>query len=382
MSQSNKLFKVLDEYIYFDSAQESQEYAKNHPGKTVVRNAELDELVESVVKKLVQKQPKLGISPKKIFEYLNEHVISQDKAKKDIALAMYYHSLKSKYSTNKSIGTNGPVMIVGSTGSGKTFIVQKACEFIDAVFIHVDTSSMVPEGIKGYSIGTLAEEIMQKSKYDIHQASHCVVFFDEIDKLFHGEDASEYGPRVATQLLRFIEGTKVQLSNDIVEKIKYSSTDELDTSNIQFILGGAFQWILDEKADKKSTMGFNNQKVEEPSNAITLEDLYKENIPKELLGRMSTIVNLKKLSEHDYFKILTSSKSSPLHEFINKLDFHGDKVEISDETLHEVSKVAAQSALGVRALKQILKSMFSEALFNTAEGEYQIHVIAYKESFN
>ena len=364
MSKSNELFKVLDEYIYFDSAQESQEYAKNNPGKTVVRNSELDTLVESVVHKLVQKQPKLGISPKMILDHLNEHVISQDEAKKDIALAMYYHSLKSKYSTNKIISTNGPVMIIGPTGSGKTFIVQKACEFIDTVFIHVDTSAMVPEGIKGYSIGTLAEEIVEKSKYNIHKASHCVVFFDEIDKLFNSEDASEYGPRVASQLLRLIEGTKIKLSDDIVEKIKYSSTDELDTSNIQFILGGAFQWILDEKSNKQPTMGFNNQTVENTNNEITLEDLYKEDIPKELLGRMSTIVNLRKLSENDYFNILTNSKSSPLKEFINKVEFHGDRVEISDATLLKVSMIVAKSELGVRAIKQTLNSIPNKSIPN------------------
>ena len=97
---------------------------------------------------------------------------------------------------------------------------------------------------------------------------------------------------------------------------------------------------------------------------------------------MSTIVNLRKLSENDYFNILTNSKSSPLKEFINKVEFHGDRAEISDATLLKVSKIAVESELGVRAIKQTLKSIFSDALFNTAEGEYKIHVITYKESFN
>lgn len=378
MSQSNKLFKVLNESIYFEDALESQIYAKNNPGKIVVRNRESD-MLEGHVQQHVQKVPKLSISPKMILDYLNQHIISQDKAKKDIALAMYYHSLQSKYLSNKEIGTNGPVMIVGPTGSGKTFIVQKACEFINTVFIHVDTSSMVPEGIKGYSVGTLAEEILKKSNYSAHRASHCVVFFDEVDKLFNSEDASEYGPRVASQLLRFIEGTTITFSNDTAEQIIYSETEEFNTSNIQFILGGAFQWILDDKLKDKATMGFNNQKLELTSNEITLEDLYQEDIPKELLGRMSAIVNLNKLTQNDYFNILVNSKSSPLKEFINKVEFHGDKIEISDETLMEVSKVAVQSELGVRALKQTLKSMFSDALFHAADGEYKTYTIKYKE---
>jgi len=370
---NNKLFKVLDECIYFNDAQESQEYAKNNPGKTVVRN--LNKSSSSTPEAI--KTPKINKSPKMILDYLNKHVISQDGAKKHIALAMYYHSLKFKYSTNKEIGTNGPVMIVGPTGSGKTFIVQKACEYIDTVFIHVDTASMVPEGIQGYSIGNLGKDILSKSNYNMHKASHCVVFLDEMDKLFHGDDASEYGPRVASQLLRIIEGSKIKLSNDIFEKIIDKKIDELDTSNIQFILGGAFQWILDEKSKIKSTMGFNNQQEESLSYEITLEDLHKEDIPKELLGRMSTIVNLRKLSENDYFNILTNSKSSPLTEFIKKVEFHGDRVEINDETLRNISRIASDSELGVRAIKQTLNTMFNNALFSAADGGYKTHVITY-----
>ena len=97
---------------------------------------------------------------------------------------------------------------------------------------------------------------------------------------------------------------------------------------------------------------------------------------------MSTIVNLRKLSENDYFNILTNSKSSPLKEFINKVEFHGDRVEISDATLLKVSMIVAKSELGVRAIKQTLNSMFSNALFDTADGEYKTHVITYKEIFN
>jgi len=375
---NNKLFKVLDEYIYFDDALESQEYAKNNPGKTVVRNSVISSYEEPT--KALIKKPLIDTTPKQILEYLNQHIISQDEAKKEVALAMYYHSLKSNYPNNEFVKINGPVMIVGPTGSGKTFIVKKACEFIDTVFIHVDTSSMVPEGIQGYSIGNLAKDILSKANYNIKKASHCVVFFDEMDKLFNSDDVSEYGPRVASQLLRFIEGSKVQLSNDIIEKLLTDTVDELDTSNMQFILGGAFQWIIDAKADKKETMGFKNEYTKTSSYEITLEDLYEENIPKELLGRMSTIVNIKKLTANDYLNILINSKSSPLSEFTNKIEFHGDKVNISNETLVEVSKFAANSQLGVRAMKQILKKMFTEALFNAADGEYKIHNIKLKDT--
>ena len=376
MSQNNKLFKVLDEYIYFDNALESQEYAKNNPGKTVVRNPDVFE-PNTVIQETV-KRPKINKSPKMILEHLNKHVISQDEAKKDIALAMYYHSLKSKYANNEEIGTNGPVMIVGPTGSGKTFIVQKACEYIDTLFLHVDTASMVPEGIKGYSVNSLIQDLIYLADDDIEKASKAVIFLDEVDKLFLKDDSDlNYGARVASQLLRLLEGSTFKVYDS---KNTEKESIDFNTQNVQFILGGAFQSILDDKQIGKSIMGFTKELIEADEQKITLEDLYKTDVPKELLGRMNSIVNLYPLSEEDYYKILTQSESSPLNEFINKITFHGDKVDIGDEALQDIAKVATESELGVRAIKQTLKTMFSDALFNAADGEYKTHQICYKET--
>lgn len=361
-------FKVLDEEIYFDSAEESQEYAKKNPGTIVVRNHGIKKANNSSIKN----KQLLNISPDVILNHLNKHVISQNDAKKEVALFMYYHSLKSKYTSDKHITTNGPVMLIGPTGSGKTFIVQKACECIDTIFIHVDTSSMVPEGIVGYSISDLGKDILKKANYDIKKASRCVVFFDEMDKLFIKSNGSE----ITSQLLRLIEGTKIKLSKDIIEKILGKFQDELDTSSMQFILGGAFQWIYDKKqmSKKHSIYHLANQVLKRDSE-INLEDLYKEKIPKELLGRMSSIINLKKLTKDDYYEILTNSENSPLQEFINKIEFHGDRVNISEETIKQVARVAEKSELGVRGVKQILKQMFKNALFTAPNDGVKTHNI-------
>lgn len=365
-------FRVVDEEIFFDSAEASQEFAKKNPGKVVVRNNGFSKKQSSSKRK----KQLINITPKIILNHLNKHIIAQDNAKKEIAMTLYYHYAKSIYPNHQSLKTNDAVMLVGPTGSGKTFVIQKACEFINSIFIHVDTSSMVPEGIVGYSIGDLGRDILKLANYNINSASHCVVFFDEVDKLFSVD--SEHGDKVASQLLRLIEGTKI--------KIPHASTGlsekELDTTNMQFIFGGAFQWILDEKKSKKnSTMGFSNSQnsKENTGDDITLDDLYEEDIPKELLGRMSSIINLKKLTTDDYYHILTKCESSPLNEFIKKIEFHGDKVAINDETLYEVAKQASQSELGTRAIKQILKKMFREPLFSApderASKTYQITFI-------
>ena len=297
-------FKVLGKPIYFENAIEAQQYAQKHTGTVVVRN----NIQET---SLFPEQYK----PLEILEYLDRFIISQDDAKKEIAIAMYYHNLNKKYIDNNYLDKNGPVMIIGPTGSAKTFIVKKACEYIDIVFVHVDTSSMVSEGIVGYSTGNLAVDIVKKAKLDIKKAEHCVVFFDEIDKLFQSSD-NEYGEEVSNQLLRFIEGTEVHIT---AKDVGSKEDMILKTDNMQFILGGAFQWIIDKKQkEKNSSMGFSLDCLEKDNNSITLEDLYREDIPKELLGRMDTIVNVHKLTFDDCYKILTKSESSPLDEFLKK----------------------------------------------------------------
>jgi len=373
MSQSKKLFKVLDEYIYFDTAQESQEYAKNNPGKVIIRNTEVVD--KEVQKPNYKQEPMMEKTPSMILDYLNQHIISQDEAKKEIALAIYYHSLKLEHALNDDMLTNAPIMMVGPTGSGKTFIVQKACEFADVLFLHVDAASMVPEGIKGYSVSTLIQDVISLAGGSIYKASNAVVFLDEIDKLFIQEDSElNYGAKVASQLLRLLEGAMFAM-----EDSNYQVSTNFSAKYVQFILGGAFQPILDKKQEKKSVMGFATKPTKRYKQKITLEDLYSTNVPKELLGRMGAVVNLHPLNKEDYYKILTQSESSPLKEFINRVEFHGDTVDIDEHTLYEVAQYASKSKLGVRAIKQALKSMFSDALFYAADGEHKTHKITFKE---
>ncbi|WP_434580275.1 AAA family ATPase [Sulfurimonas sp. NW15] len=368
---NNACFQVVGESIYFSNPLSAQEYAKKNPGTTIIRTSQTTNQV-------------IQHTPESILQHLNKLVIAQDDAKKEIAVALYYHSLKMYYLDANGTDSSGPVMLIGPTGSGKTFIVQEACKLIDTVYIHVDTSSMVSEGIVGYNIGKLAADILQKAENDLKKAEHCVVFFDEMDKLFH-PDNDEYGSEVSHQLLRFIEGTTVNIPKQDLHN--GSEATALSTHKMQFILGGAFQWILDKKEQSSSgkNMGFlhnndipNNKKRK----GVSLEDLYEEDVPKELLGRMHTIVNLYPLTQEDYYKILTQSAASPLQEFIDKINFHGDYVEIEDKVIHAIAEYASKSDLGVRSIRQILKKLFAEALFLAPNPGNTTHTIRYnKEQF-
>ncbi len=357
------LFKIIDKEIYFPNVTEAQTYAKEHPGETIRRCKER------------RKRAVMAFTPTTILNHLNKYIISQDKAKREIASVIYYHSLRIKYKDRDDIKNGGPVMLVGPTGSGKTFIVKKACTFIDVAFVHADVSSMVSEGIVGFNIGKLAASILINAKLDIQKASYCIVFLDEIDKLFFSDD-NEYGEEVSNQLLRFIEGTEITVPG---KDIGITDSITIPTDNMQFILGGAFQWIVDQKsAIKKDAPGFLSAQTKEIKSDIVLDDLYKADVPKELLGRISTIINTHKLSQEECYNILTKGQESPLKEFTNKIKFHGDTVEISDVTIQKVAKAASKSDLGARAIKQILKNMFNEALFNAPNKEFQTHYIKFK----
>lgn len=348
--------------VFLDAIQ-AQEYAKNNPGVAITRDG--NRFVIANQKSKYYEKP-LGVTPSGILEHLNRYVISQDNAKKEIAQNLYYHYLKSKEPTNTKLSSTLPLMLVGPTGSGKTFMVQKACEAIELPFLHVNTASMVPEGIKGYSIDTLGLELIERFGSDTKKLESAVIFFDEIDKLYLPDDSdSQFGSKISAQLLRLLEGGE----------LKVYERQTIRTKNMLFILGGAFQSIIDEKSVQKNSMGFNNNFSFRQPQEITLEDLYAYEVPKELLGRMGSIVNLHKLDEDDLYNLLAKSQSSPLQEYIDKIEFHGCRVEISDETIRDIAKKAAKHNLGARGIRQMLKAIFSDAMFSAPDGKSKTYVI-------
>ena len=352
-------FRVLDEEVYFENALSAQVYAKKHAGKKIVR-CDVDKITTRPNLKLSQAQYEK--TPAGIVEVLSRDVIGQEDAKRHIATALYYHKLNYE---NESLADekSAPLMFVGPTGSGKTFIVQKACDIMGLNFIHIDTSSLVSEGIVGVSLGDVAESTVEKASNNIKKAKYSVVFFDEFDKLFKKEDHDNAGnSRVSSQLLRFVEGTSVKYSYKDDEGIP--ATNTLDTDRMLFIFGGAFQWIYDAFKNNDTSIGFGTQEKRHLNKKLTLSDLYTADVPKEILGRINSIVQLQPLNEEDFYNILIQSESSPLREYISKITYHQSEVDIDDNTLRLIAKEAATSQLGVRALGHILEELFKEALFH------------------
>lgn len=361
--------------FFFDDALSAQDYAKQHPGSVLTRVHGADGYVVYQNEKNLKKRTK-SISPQFILDYLNLHVISQNEAKEEIALSLYYHHVKYEKRNHQNFHNNGPVMLIGPTGTGKTFLVQKGCECVGIPYVHVDTASMVPEGIVGYCVSDLMADILLKAGFDKSKAEHAVVFFDEVDKLFNGSTDSEYGKKIAQQMLRMIEGDTVKLSKPIVLKNDEVFRD-LDTRNMQFIFGGAFQWLLDANDHSAPVIGFASRKQESARAHLSVEDLYASGVAKEFLGRVSTVVSLHPLNRDNIHAVLTKSQSSPLHKYMEKIVENGCQAAIPFHTIQNIAEEAANHPLGVRSLDFILKRLFKKALFESPLYSGKTYVIDY-----
>ncbi|MDD3594850.1 AAA family ATPase [Sulfuricurvum sp.] len=361
----------------FSDAQSAQNYAKENPGIVITRTQDGSGYTTCLKSKTLSPIPQ-GISPQSILSYLNQHVISQDDAKEEIALALYYHHVKFKNREQTNVRNNGPVMLIGPTGTGKTFMVQKGCECVDLPFIHVDSASIVPEGYKGYSISNLMDDVFERSGLDKSKAEHTVIFFDEVDKLFYpGDTSAEFYIKVAQQMLRMIEGDRVKLASTYHTK-DGETVDELNTANMQFIFGGAFQWLLDDRENEAPVMGFDTKRQKaQIFESLSVEDLYASGVAKEFLGRVSTVVSLKPLNQKNIYAVLTQSKSTPAKKYIEKIILNDCRVVIPDATQHSIAHEAANHPFGVRSLDFILKRLFKKALFESPLYSGKTYVIEY-----
>jgi ATP-dependent Clp protease ATP-binding subunit ClpX len=321
----------------------------------------LDEIKDKVEEGELRDQYNLP-TPRAIKAYMDEFVRGQDEAKQELSSAMYYQSLALKLQAlkEKTMKPSLPIILVGPTGNGKTYVVQKACEISKLPFVHINTSSMVSEGIVGFSIGDIGRRILSVTKERSEESPFAVVFLDEFDKLGKSDSKKGYGQEVMHQLLRIIEGGDIVITPDH----KRGESDEivLSTKNMLFILAGAFQDKYD--FDNRTKVGFGNHPTKKISKDIGLEELEEYGMPKEILGRIGSIITLKKLGAEDMYAILTESKESPLKEFIHKIKIHGDTVEVEDEALREIANMASESPFGVRTIRQVLSKVFAFPIYD------------------
>ncbi len=324
-----------------------------------------------------EKELKL-LKPKEILEHLNEYIISQDKAKKSVAVAVYNHYKRIKLKKeNPDIDLQkSNIGLIGSTGSGKTLIAQTLAKMLDVPFAIADATTLTEAGYVGEDVENILLRLIQNADYDIARAEKGIIYIDEIDKIAKkGENVSitrdVSGEGVQQALLKILEGTVASVPPQGGRKHPGEEMIKINTKDILFIIGGAFagiEEIIKRRLGDK-IIGFSKNEEETFSDdesiisKVKQEDLVKFGIIPEFIGRIPLICSLEELSEEDLVRILTEPKNSVIKQYKYLFELDGVELVFEEEALREIAKDSIKRKTGARGLRSIIEEVLMDAMF-------------------
>ena len=329
--------------------------------------------------------------PKEIYDYLDKFVVGQERAKKILSVAAHNHYKRlliwkdSKFE-KKLDKTN--CLLIGPTGSGKTFMVKKLAEYLKVPYYVADANSLTAAGYVGKDAESIVEGLINASNDNFDAAATGIIFIDEFDKIAKrksgGTKSKDVGGESVQQaLLKIIEGTVMDFErNQGLTKVKFS----IDTSNILVIVGGAFVGLEDTIKKRMNIvdskpLGFitkeEEKKKEETDNFlkyVRTEDLEDYGFIPEILGRLPLCATLSELSEDELVNILTNVENSQLDQYKSMFEYSNKTLELDEEAIREVARTAKALGTGARSLKTIMENVLLEHMFNLDDakitGEY------------